>query len=252
MCANSLVVSDKALSAKRGYNLRVVETLVAARILGNSLGLDIGLKDKTTLREVVGKLAGKKYGEDMGPDVLEKVLAILEQQLHVLKPDNTPKDADQLGVTMDEMVGMSGLSQNIFHEVYLSWVDSESIDTLSDVNLFIPHLTKKIHIPSLFQVEATYFQLHNRARHVVSEAQRVLQFRRACLDATRSGTSDGNADSNDFFKNLSQLMNDSQASCALDFECSWPELDVLTELARRSGAYGTRLTGTFVYVYIYH
>jgi len=148
VCANSLVVSDKALSAKRGYNLRVVETLVAARILGNSLGLDIGLKDKTTLREVVGKLAGKKYGEDMGPDVLEKVLAILEQQLHVLKPDNTPKDADQLGVTMDEMVGMSGLSQNIFHEVYLSWVDSESIDTLSDMNLFIPHLTKNSHSQS--------------------------------------------------------------------------------------------------------
>jgi galactokinase len=126
VCANSLVVSDKALSAKRGYNLRVVETLVAARILGNSLGLDIGLKDKITLREVVGKFAGEKYGgEDMGPDALEKVLATLEQRLDVLKPNNTPKDADQFGVTMEEMIEMSGLSQNIFHEVYLSWVDSE-------------------------------------------------------------------------------------------------------------------------------
>lgn len=125
VCANSLVVSDKALSAKRGYNLRVVETLVAARILGNSLGLNIGLKDKITLREVVGKFAGEKYGEDMGPDTLEKILATLEQRLDVLKPNNRSKDADQLGLTMEEMIKMSGLSENIFHEVYLSWVDSE-------------------------------------------------------------------------------------------------------------------------------
>ena len=37
--ANSLVVADKALSAKRGYNLRVVETLVGARILAQAVGL---------------------------------------------------------------------------------------------------------------------------------------------------------------------------------------------------------------------
>lgn len=216
VCANSLVVANKASSAKRGYNLRVVETLVAARILANSLGLDIGLKEKVTLREVVGKFAGEKYGEDMGPDELEKVLATLEKKLDVLKPNNRPNEADQFGVTMEEMVEMSGLSENIFHEVYLSWVD----------------------------IEATHFQLHNRARHVFSEARRVLEFRRACLDAaTRSGASDGNSDSNDIFKNLGQLMNDSQRSCAMDFECSCPELDTLTGLARRSGAYGSRLTG---------
>jgi len=234
VCANSLVVSDKVLNAKRGYNLRVVETLVAARILGNSLGLDISPKEKITLREVVGNFAGEKSGEDMGPDALEKVLATLEQRLDVLKPKNGPNDAEQLGVTMEEMIKMSGLSENIFHEVYLSWVDSE-FGVLSDKTHSNEHPT--------FTVEATYFQLHNRARHVFSEARRVLQFRRACLDTIRSGASDGNADSNAIFKNLGQLMNDSQASCALDFECSCPELDVLTEIARHSGAYGSRLTG---------
>jgi len=127
VCANSMVVADKALSAKRGYNLRVVETLVAARILGNFLGLDIGLKERITLREVVGKFAGEKYGEDMGPDALEKVLVTLEQRLDILKPGNKSTESGQFGVTMEEMIKMSGLSKNIFREVYLSWVDSESI-----------------------------------------------------------------------------------------------------------------------------
>jgi len=189
--------------------------LVAARILSNFLGLDIDPKERITLREVAGKFAGEKYGEDMGPDALEKVLVTLEQRLDILKPGNRSTESDQLGVTMEEMIKMSGLSKNIFREVYLSWVD----------------------------IEATYFQLYNRTRHVFSEARRVLQFRRACLDTTQNRASDGNAESNALFEKLGKLMDDSQASCALDFECSCPELDELTKLSRLSGAYGSRLTG---------
>ncbi|PPQ92591.1 hypothetical protein CVT25_007283 [Psilocybe cyanescens] len=207
--ANSLVVSDKALSAKRGYNLRVVETLVGARILAKSLGLKIEAKDRITLREVAGKFTGEKYGEDMGPDGLENALAELEHKLEVLKPNKVVDG--QLGVTMDEMIKMSGLSKDIFDEVYLSWVD----------------------------IEATYFQLYKRAKHVFSEARRVLQFRRTCLEAAVS------SDANDTFyiESLGRLMNDSQTSCSKSFECSCPELDELTRLAREAGAYGSRLTG---------
>lgn len=124
VCANSLVVSDKVLSAKRRYNLRVVETFVGAYILAKAVGLQIGEKDKITYREVVGRFAGETPGEDMGSDALEKAITELEPKLDVLKPANL--ENGQLGVTMDEMIKMTSLSQEIFHEVYLSWVDSES------------------------------------------------------------------------------------------------------------------------------
>ena len=230
VCANSLVVSDKALTAKHGYNLRVVETLVAARILANSLGFKIGEKDRITLREIAGKLAGEKDGEEFGTGELENILVALENKLEVLKPN---KSVDgELGFTMTEMIERSGLPRDVFHEVYLSWVESELI---YHEQLITPHLT-------IAPVEATYFQLYKRTKHVLSEARRVLQFRQTCLLAA------GSSDTNDsaYFEILGRLMNDSQSSCSLLYECSCPELDNLTRLAREGGAYGSRLTGRFV------
>ena len=84
-------------------------------------------------------------------------------------------------------------------------------------------------------VEATHFQLYKRAKHVYSEARRVLQFRQTCLEAGSNLT--------ETLQNLGRLMDESQTSCAELFECSCPELDQLTQLARQAGAFGSRLTG---------
>ncbi|KAH8822941.1 Galactokinase [Flagelloscypha sp. PMI_526] len=210
VCANSLVVSDKAVSAKWQYNLRVVETLVAARVLAKHLGVSLdagGKREKITLREVVGRLAGENPGEaELRTEELAKILERMDGELEVLKPTG-PSDASGLGVTMEEMISKTGLSKEEFDDLFLSWVE----------------------------VEATHFHLYKRAKHVFSEALRVLKFRDACLT--------GDASSTALIKDLAKLMNESQTSCAELYECTCPEIDELTKLAREAGAYGSRVTG---------
>jgi len=231
VCANSLVVSDKVVGAKTQYNLRVVETLVAARVLSRLLNLPLdqdGTREKLTLREVVGRYLGVKEtkgGEaSVSTEQLYKALSELGAQTGKLKPRSWKEGDEELGVTMEEMVEVSGLSKEEFHQTYLSWVDVEAPNGR--------------------------FQLYKRAAHVFSEALRVLQFRQACVQAKESlhSATKGDAAAEEkttkaTLEALGALMNESQQSCSKLFECSCPELDQLTTLCREAGAYGSRLTG---------
>ncbi|XP_004835490.1 N-acetylgalactosamine kinase isoform X2 [Heterocephalus glaber] len=76
------------------------------------------------------------------------------------------------------------------------------------------------------------FKLYQRAKHVYSEAARVLQFRKVCEDSPE-----------DAVAQLGELMNQSHRSCRDLYECSCPELDQLVDICRTSGAQGSRLTG---------
>jgi galactokinase len=86
-----------------------------------------------------------------------------------------------------------------------------------------------------FPVETDVFRLHQRAIHVFGEALRVILFGKVCSNPP--------SDSEQVYKQLGDLMNQSQESCAKLFNCSCPELDEVTRLAREAGAAGSRLTG---------
>jgi N-acetylgalactosamine kinase len=63
---------------------------------------------------------------------------------------------------------------------------------------------------------ATHFKLHQRAKHVYTEAARVHDFRGATLQS----------DSEELvMKRLGELMNESHASCSLLYECSWSSVN---------------------------
>ena len=135
--------------------------------------------------------------------------ANLKSSLQALLPEIerilNPSGSGPEGLTHSEMVAATGLSESEFHDTYLSWVD----------------------------VEAERFHLYKRAKHVVEESLRVLEFRDTCLSPPRENALEA----------LGELMNESQTSCAKQFECSCDELDDLVNVARSAGAVGSRLTG---------
>nr|XP_056721894.1 N-acetylgalactosamine kinase [Euleptes europaea] len=80
--------------------------------------------------------------------------------------------------------------------------------------------------------DVTIFKLYQRAKHVYSEAARVLEFKKICTEAPA-----------DAIQLLGGLMNQSHVSCRDLYECSCPELNQLADICRQFGAVGSRLTG---------
>lgn len=105
----------------------------------------------------------------------------------------------------------------------------EEIGTILQID---PATMKKNYLGT---IQSTHFELYKRAYHVYSESLRVYQFHSTC-------------EKPDFPEQLEQLgtlMNQSHTSCKDLFECSCPELDQLTEICKKAGALGSRLTGEY-------
>jgi galactokinase len=77
--------------------------------------------------------------------------------------------------------------------------------------------------------------LRRRARHVVTDNQRVLDV--VALLSTPAGATA------DTYRDIGQLLTESHASLRDDFEISWPEADATVEAALAAGAFGARMMG---------
>ncbi|XP_071964346.1 N-acetylgalactosamine kinase-like [Antedon mediterranea] len=120
--------------------------------------------------------------------------------------------------------GMLELVDNTFKRTPYSKVEVCKLLDVSEQELNASLSDNTLHVQE--------FKLHDRAKHVFSEASRVIQFKKICNEAQ-----DG------CHKLLGDLMNQSHASCRDLYECSCPELDEVTEACRQAGAFGARLTG---------
>lgn len=99
-----------------------------------------------------------------------------------------------------------------------------------------------VYTPNANTVETDLFQLYKRAKHCYEEALRVLQFRDICISTSPSNLQSDSGVVSPVVA-LAALMDASQESCSTLYECTCPEIDLLTKLAREAGAYGSRVTG---------
>lgn len=217
--AHTLVTADKHVTAKIHYNLRVVECRVGARLLALHLSLPSARSTAWDFGKVLDAWTDQR-GQASGKSPEEQAARLLE-----------------MAKIAEEALGS---------EDGMTW--AEVLDKLQ-----MDQATFDREVKGGFEVEAPDGKLKvlRRARHVVgpvalrrspdadeqaaqfSEARRVYLFRQ--LLESSGGT--------DLPKQMGGLMNESQASCAGDFDCSCPEINEIVDIARRSGSYGSRLTG---------
>ncbi|KAJ3194494.1 galactokinase [Irineochytrium annulatum] len=136
--ANTLVTADKHTTAPTNYNLRVVETRLAAAMLA----LHLKLEHSATLREVKDRWVKAQNGDDTGKeaDTLAKMEGFVDA---AFKDGKYSKEevATFLGTTVAE-------------------IDSKYVGNIV--------------------IRCDGFEIKKRARHVLSEAKRVYQFRDVC------------------------------------------------------------------------
>jgi galactokinase len=218
LIAQSFVTSDKFVTGPIHYNLRVVECSLAAAYLNAVLN-----PPGTQLPSDAAPLGISLHGFH------ETYFALQEH-------NNNTSSRKSVSDQLTELIDLTSKT--------LSKPEGYTREEIAAVlNLTVDELNAKF--TSRFPVRAERFKLRQRALHVYSEAQRVLQFL-ALLETdptTTSTNSDGASDTTAYNTALGALLNETQSSCRDVYECSCAEIDALCAIALKAGAYGSRLTG---------
>ncbi|KAJ6256696.1 Galactokinase [Drechslerella dactyloides] len=154
LIAQTYVQADKKTTAPIHYNLRVVETTLAAEVLAKKLGVGPLPADKGPLGSTLSGLQ-KRYFEKKGGETVG-VVEQLENMLDVVKGALEQEE----GYTKGEIAGILGTTGEELTEKYMT----------------------------RFPVRAERFQLRKRALHVFSEALRVNKFAELMMHAPENAS----------------------------------------------------------------
>ena len=146
LVAQSFITSDKAVTARKHYNLRVVEVTLAAVVLARLHSVILNPDESSlgfSLRSFHHELM-KRDGRDRAPleEQLDELIKVVKKSL--IEDSYTRED---IAVTLD--ISVETLEDDYFHK---------------------------------FPVQADAFRLRQRALHVYEEARRVLSFKNTLTD----------------------------------------------------------------------
>ncbi|KAK4706064.1 hypothetical protein P7C70_g132, partial [Phenoliferia sp. Uapishka_3] len=237
--ANTLITSSKALTAKFHYNLRVVETLLGARLLAHHLNIPIpssALGEKPLTYKVLIDTYFNSTPSAPGPQQISSDNVPEKRQGSVptvpALPCSPLAPVDEKN--MHEIKLMLGIAATALGgpgmEDGMTW---EQVAKKLGVDR--DELEKEVVGDQEVEPVGGKLKIWTRARHVLSEALRVFQFKDLIKGAPDGCTT--------LLPALGELMNESQASCRDDYECSCPEINEVVELALKNGALGSRVTG---------
>jgi galactokinase len=176
--ANTLVVADKHATAPTNYNLRVIETRLAAAVM-------------------MKNLSGNAPTDIINLRKIQDIVAVPEVA-----------EIERLGIALDLV------ETHFKREAY-------SVKEVADILEISSEKLNELFVGSIIIKAPKGFKLYERAKHVFSEARRVLYFRDVCLSNPSRTT----------LKDLGKLMNESHESCRDLFNCSCPELDELRQIS---------------------
>ena len=213
--ADTLVEVNKYDTASTNYNLRVVEVIIAANILAMHYGVVMNYDlssniRKGNLRDFMNAYLGLHRSQVKFEinDSIESRINQLELMLQLTEECLGDK---KNGHTADEVSKALECSKEEFTREYLM----------------------------LFPIRFQMLKIYKRAKHVYSEALRVIKTLQL-FEETNEQTKTNNYT---FYHQFGELMNGSQRSCDELYECSSVEIDKLCEIALNNGSYGSRLTG---------
>ncbi|SGY79574.1 BQ5605_C008g05167 [Microbotryum silenes-dioicae] len=246
--ANSLVTSNKAVTAKYCYNLRVAETRVGALLLAKHLGFapTPGITFKTILDQYCSSppyQPGPKSRKNKSSPLARQSVSpngptMAAKPTSPLPPDNANciyEIKTMLGLAIDALGG-PGM------EAGMTW------DEIAEkLGRDVDELEKEVACGQQVEPVGGRLKVWKRARHVLEEAKRVYEFveilSESSTDDISKEASGSTKTGTQLLQEMGDLMNESMRSCQEDYECSCPGLDELVDLARKNGAIGSRLTG---------
>ena len=184
------------------------------------------------------KLAQRAENEFVGVNcgIMDQFISMLGKQGHVLFLDCRSLDYDLVpapfAVNQASVVVIdSGVKRGLVSSEY-NLRRSQCEKAVEELKKDLPHIRalRDVSVMNLDLVEKLPLDLRKRARHVITENQRVLD----AVKFLAAGK----------LQEFGQLMNQSHTSLRDDYEVSCKELDLLVELAHSvPGTYGSRMTG---------
>jgi galactokinase len=229
------IAFDADLPAGAGLSSSAALECATALALTELAGLDL---DRRDLAAIARRAENEFVGVPSG--IMDQSASLLGQRGHVLLLDCRSLETAQ--VPFDPAASGAGLllvDTRASHELTAGEYGRRRAECEQAARLLgIPSLRYLTDIGALARIPDPV--LRRRARHVVTDDQRVLDV----VALLRSGSASGSVSaSGGVFGEIGRLLTAAHASLRDDFEVSWPQADVTVDAAMAAGAFGARMIG---------